>query len=236
MKKGELLYSGKAKSLFKTDDEDLLICEFRDDTTAFDGVKHEKLANKGKINNAISSHIMKHLADNGVQTHIHSFLSENEIVVKRLTMLPIESVIRNVAAGSLTRRLGIAEGLILEEPLFELFLKNDELHDPMINNEHVIMFGWATQEQIDQVRTISIKINALLVDLFKQAGLTLVDAKYEFGLFDGEVILADEISPDSCRIWDVETHEKLDKDRFRHDMGNVMESYQLIAERLGVKL
>jgi phosphoribosylaminoimidazole-succinocarboxamide synthase len=236
MQKGELLYSGKAKSLYKTDDEGLLICEFRDDTTAFDGVKHEQLQDKGRINNAISTHIMQHLADNDIPTHIHSRLSPTEIVVKRLTMLPIESVVRNVAAGSLTRRLGVAEGLILEYPLFELFLKDDELHDPMINNEQAILFGWATQDQIDAVRDCSLKINHLLVELFKEAGLTLVDAKYEFGLFNGEIILADEISPDSCRIWDIETNQKLDKDRFRHDMGDVMESYSLIAQRLGIEL
>lgn len=236
MQKGKLLYAGKAKSLYKTDDADLLICEFRDDTTAFDGEKCEKLRNKGKINNAISTHIMKHLAEHGVKTHIHSYLSPLETVVKRLTMLPIESVVRNVAAGSLTRRLGVAEGLILEKPLCELFLKNDELHDPMINNEHAVLFGWATQDQLDEVRDCSLKINGLLVELFKEAGLTLVDAKYEFGLFNGELILADEISPDSCRIWDAETNEKLDKDRFRHDMGNVMESYALIAQRLGIQV
>jgi phosphoribosylaminoimidazole-succinocarboxamide synthase len=234
MQKGELLYAGKAKSLYKTDDENLLICEFRDDTTAFDGEKCEKLKNKGRINNAISTHIMKFLAEHGVKTHIHSYLNPLETVVKRLTMLPIESVVRNVAAGSLTRRLGIAEGLILDYPVCEFFLKNDELHDPMINNEHAILFGWATQDQLDAVRDISLKVNSLLVDLFIEAGLTLVDAKYEFGVFDGEIILADEISPDSCRIWDMKTNEKLDKDRFRHDMGNVMESYELIAQRLGV--
>lgn len=236
MQKGDLLYTGKAKSLYKTDDEDLLICEFRDDTTAFDGEKCEKLKNKGLVNNAISTHIMKCLANEGVSTHIHSYLSPLETVVKRLTMLPVECVVRNVAAGSLCRRLGVAEGLILEKPLFELFLKNDELHDPMINNEQAILFGWANQEQIDRMHQVSLKINSVMVELFKQAGLTLVDAKYEFGLFNGEIILADEISPDSCRIWDIETGEKLDKDRFRQDLGNVIESYEIIARRLGVEL
>jgi phosphoribosylaminoimidazole-succinocarboxamide synthase len=234
MEKGVLLYKGKAKSLYKTNDENLLICEFRDDTTAFDGEKCEKLSNKGKTNNAISSHLMKHLANHGVKTHVHSYLSPSETVVKRLTMLPIESVVRNIAAGSLTRRLGVPEGLILDYPLCEFFLKNDALHDPMINNEHAILFGWATQEQLEDVRDCSLKINSLLVDLFKKAELTLVDAKYEFGLFNDEIILADEISPDSCRIWDSKTNKKLDKDRFRQNLGDVVESYQLIAERLGV--
>jgi phosphoribosylaminoimidazole-succinocarboxamide synthase len=235
MQKGELLYSGKAKSLYKTNDHDLLICEFRDDTTAFDGEKCEKFANKGKINNAISSHIMKYLASNGIQTHIHSYLSPWETVVKRLTMIPIESVVRNIAAGSLTRRLGIAEGLILDYPLCEFFLKNDSLHDPMINDEHAILFGWATKDQLDNIQDCSLKVNSLLVKLFQEAGLTLVDAKYEFGVFNGSIMLADEISPDSCRIWDINTNEKLDKDRFRQNMGRVVESYQLIAERLGIK-
>ena len=233
MEKRDLLYAGKAKSLYLTDDPNLLICEFRDDTTAFDGEKKERLANKGRINNAISTHIMKRLAEAGVKTHIHAYLSDDETVVKRLTMLPVECVVRNIAAGSLCRRLGVAEGLNLENPLFELFLKNDELHDPMINHEHAILFNWASQEQIDEMREISLKINQVMVDLFKEGGLILVDAKYEFGVFEGEIILADEISPDSCRIWDEQTNEKLDKDRFRKDLGNVVESYQLIAERIG---
>jgi phosphoribosylaminoimidazole-succinocarboxamide synthase len=236
MRKGELLYAGKAKSLYKTDDESLLICEFRDDTSAFDGEKTEKLENKGRVNNAISTHIMKHLAEQGIKTHIHSHLSPLETVVKRLDMLPVECVVRNVAAGSLCRRLGIAQGLVLETPLFELFFKDDELHDPMINNEHAVLFGWANQDQIDTMRECSLKINGALVELFKEAGLTLIDAKYEFGVFNGEIILADEISPDSCRIWDTETQEKLDKDRFRQDMGDVIASYEKIAGRLGVEL
>lgn len=236
MEKRDLLYAGKAKSLYLTDDPNLLICEFRDDTTAFDGEKKEKLADKGLVNNAISSFIMKRLSDAGIKTHIHSHLSATETVVKRLTMLPVECVVRNIAAGGLCRRLGVAEGLNLEKPLFELFLKNDELHDPMINNEQAIMFGWATPQQIDEMREISLKINQVLADLLREGGLILVDAKYEFGVFDGEIILADEISPDSCRIWDAETHEKLDKDRFRKDLGNVVESYQLIASRLGIQL
>lgn len=229
-----LLYAGKAKSLYETDDPNLLICEFRDDTTAFDGEKHEALANKGRVNNAISSHIMDALAAAGVATHLHERLSETEVVVKRLQMIPLECVVRNIAAGSLCRRLGIESGLNLAEPLYELFLKNDELHDPMINDHHATSFGWANQQQLDSMRIISLRINAVLRNLFSDAGLILVDAKYEFGIFGGEVVLADEISPDSCRIWDAKSHEKLDKDRFRQDMGDVVASYEKIASHLGV--
>ncbi len=237
VQKRELLYSGKAKSLFNTDQEDLLISEFRDDTTAFDGVKREKLANKGSVNNQINAHIMQVLQKAGVPTHFKEILSPNECVVRRLKMIPLESVIRNVAAGSLCRRLGVTSGIQLDPPLYELFLKNDELHDPLVNENHAISFGWATQAQMDRMQELTFKINEILTQLFVKAGLLLVDAKYEFGEgSDGEIYLGDEISPDSCRIWDKVTHEPLDKDRFRKDLGNVVASYQLIAEHLGIEL
>lgn len=237
IEKKDLLYSGKAKSLYTTNKEDLLISEFRDDTTAFDGVKREKLANKGVVNNQISAHIMKVLEAAGVPTHFVETISANETVVRRLKMVPLESVIRNVAAGSLCRRLGVTSGMQLDPPLYELFLKNDELHDPMINDNHAISFGWATQDQLDKMCELTFKINEVLSDLFKKAGLLLVDAKYEFGVgSDGKMYLGDEISPDSCRIWDKVTHEPLDKDRFRKDLGNVVGSYQVIAEHLGIEL
>ena len=230
------LYSGKAKSLYATSDERYLIAVYRDDTTAFDGAKHEQLSNKGAVNNCISSFIMEHLAQGGVPTHYVERLNETETLVKKLQMIPLESVIRNIAAGSLCRRLGIEQGMHLTPPLYELFLKNDELHDPLINDNHALSFGWATQEQLSQMKKLTITINNILQDLFTDAGLILVDAKYEFGLLDGQVVLGDEISPDSCRIWDKDTKKPLDKDRFRQELGGVVESYQVIAERLGIQL
>lgn len=236
IEKKEEIYSGKAKSLFATNDPDLLIAEFRDDTTAFDGVKHEKLAHKGEVNNHISAYIMQALKKAGVPTHFKEILSPTESVVRRLTMIPLESVIRNIAAGSLCRRLGVTSGMKLDPPLYELFLKNDALHDPLINENHAISFGWANREQLDQMRAMTFKINEVLSEVFAQAGMVLVDAKYEFGVgSDGKIYLGDEVSPDSCRIWDKVTHEPLDKDRFRQDLGNVVGSYQHIAELLGAK-
>lgn len=233
----EQLYVGKAKTMYATDDPELLIADFRNDTSAFDGVKKAKLDDKGYVNNQISAFIMEHLAANGVPTHFVEKLSPQQCVVRRLTMIPVESVVRNVAAGSLCRRLGIQAERELAPPLFELFLKNDELHDPMINREHAIIFGWATAQQLDQMRELALRINQLLKALLAAAGLILVDSKYEFGIAsDGTMCLGDEISPDSCRIWDAKTRTVLDKDRFRQDMGNVIESYKEIAQRLGIQL
>lgn len=234
--KKKLLYSGKAKSMYETNDPNLLITDFRDDTTAFDGVKREKLANKGVVNNQISTHLMQILAAAGVPTHLEKLLSPHEALVKRLKMIPLESVVRNIAAGSLCRRLGIESGKKLNPPLYELFLKNDELHDPMVNENHALSFGWATQPQLDRMRELSLKIHKTLTDVFAKVGLILVDAKYEFGMYNNAVYLGDEISPDSCRIWDAETHEPLDKDRFRKDLGKVVESYEIIAQRLGIQV
>src|SRR3990167_77088 len=235
--KKKLLYSGKVKSLYETANPELLISEFRDDTTAFDGEKHEKLADKGMVNNQINAHIMKLLQQAGVPTHFEKILAPNESLVRRLKMIPIECVIRNIAAGSLCRRLGIEAGLPLNPPLYELFLKNDKLHDPMINENHAISFGWATRAQLGQVKQLTFKINEVLSAMFATAHLLLVDAKFEFGVgSDKKIYLGDEISPDSCRIWDSDTHEILDKDRFRKDMGKVVASYQQIAARLGVQL
>lgn len=233
--KTKLLYSGKAKSMYETNHPDFLITEFRDDTTAFDGVKHEKLENKGITNNRISAHIMQALEKAGVPTHFEKLLSPNEVLVKRLQMIPVECVIRNVAAGSLCRRLGIEEGLTLSPPLYELFLKNDALHDPMISENHAVLFGWATEAELVRMKILTQQINTVLLKLFSDAGMMLVDAKFEFGVSaaDGNIYLGDEISPDSCRIWDTATHEILDKDRFRKDLGGVVLAYQKIAERLG---
>lgn len=235
LEKGELLYSGKAKSLYQTNDPSLVIVEFRDDTSAFNGVKLAQLEDKGLINNLISTHIMQHLMNAGVKTHFVEYLSPTSVVVKKLKMIPLESVVRNMAAGSLCKRLGIEAGLVLDPPLFELFLKSDALSDPIINRYHALAFGWATEDQLDRLHRLSMQINHVLKDLFAQAGLTLVDSKYEFGIDEaGEIYLADEISPDSCRIWDAETKEILDKDRFRQDLGDVVDSYKKIAHQLGL--
>lgn len=233
--KRDLLYSGKAKSLFTTDQPELLIAEFRDDTTAFDGAKRAQLTDKGMVNNQISAFLMKHLAEAGIPTHFNGLLSDRESIVRRLTMIPLENVVRNIAAGSLCRRFGIQSGLVLNPPLHELFLKNDELHDPMVTENHALTFDWATQEQLIRMKELSLKINEILKHIFSEVGLILVDAKYEFGVAaDGKIYVGDEISPDSCRIWDIETNEPLDKDRFRKDMGEVVSSYQKIAQRLGI--
>lgn len=237
LEKKELLYSGKAKSLFTTSDSDLLIAEFRNDTSAFDGVKVEQLDRKGYVNNQISAFIMERLEEAGIPTHFECLLSPTETVVRKLTMIPLENVVRNIAAGSLCRRLGVSPNMELTPPLHELFLKNDELHDPMVNDNHALSFGWATQEQLDQMRSLSLQINEVLAALFQAAGMMFVDGKYEFGVdAKGVVRLGDEISPDSCRIWDASSKESLDKDRFRKDMGGVVEHYELIAKQLGVSL
>ncbi|WP_020408084.1 phosphoribosylaminoimidazolesuccinocarboxamide synthase [Hahella ganghwensis] len=234
MQKREELYSGKAKSIFKTDDPDRFIMEFRDDTSAFDGVKKAQLSRKGMVNNKFNAFVMEKLKDAGVPVHFEKLISDNESLVKNLKMIPVECVVRNVAAGSLCKRLGIKEGTVLTPSTFELFLKNDELHDPMINEYHALAFGWATQDQLDQMRSLTFQVNDVLKTLFANAGMTLVDYKLEFGLFEGQVVLGDEFSPDGCRIWDAKTGEKMDKDRFRQDLGNVIEYYEEVGKRLGV--
>lgn len=236
MDNATMLYSGKAKSVYKTDREDQYIVEFRDDTTAFDGAKKAALTAKGRINHAISNHLMQLLAQEGIPTHWVKAISPTCSVVKALKMMPVECVVRNVAMGSLCRRLGVQSGLSLTPPLYELFLKNDELHDPMINEDHAVSFGWAESAHLAVMREYSLQINTALRRILSDAGLLLIDAKYEFGIADGEVVLGDEISPDSCRIWDALTHEPLDKDRFRQDMGGVVDSYAEIASRLGLVL
>ena len=235
--KGKLLYSGKVKSLFETEDALLLWEEFRDDTTAFDGEKHIQPMNKGAVANQFSAWIYEKLHAAGVATHFVKRLSQTASLIKRLRMIPLECVVRNIAAGSLCRRLGIEERLPLNAPLVEFFLKNDALHDPLITEDHAQAFGWATSAELDQMRRISLSINAVLVPLFSSVGLILVDAKYEFGLdASGTVCLGDEISPDSCRIWDGITHESLDKDVFRKDLAPLVPTYIKVAERLGVTL
>ena len=236
MEKKAELYAGKAKTVYTTDDPERLILEFRDDTSAFDGEKVEKLARKGEVNNRFNAFIMGKLQAAGIPTHFERILSDRESVVKRLEMMPIECVIRNISAGSLCRRLGVAEGQTLEPPVFEFFLKNDALHDPMINDSHIITFGWASEQEIAQMKELTHRVNRVLQRLFVEAGMLLVDYKLEFGRFRGEVLLGDEFSPDGCRLWDAETREKLDKDRFRQGLGSVVESYEAVARRLGIAL
>lgn len=234
MEKREQLYAGKAKSIFGTDDPDHVIMLFRNDTSAFDGKRVEQLDRKGLVNNKFNAFIMTKLQEAGIPTHFVKQLSDTESLVKTMKMIPVECVVRNLAAGSLVRRLGVQEGLELNPPTFELFLKNDALGDPMVNEYHVQSFGWATAEQLTRMKELTFKINAVLKDLFATGNMLLVDFKVEFGIHKGEVILGDEFSPDGCRLWDKDTREKLDKDRFRQNLGNVVESYELVGQRLGL--
>ncbi|MBS0289943.1 MAG: phosphoribosylaminoimidazolesuccinocarboxamide synthase [Proteobacteria bacterium] len=231
-----LLYTGKAKSLYTTDNPDQLLCIFRNDTSAFDGQRIEKLERKGMVNNFFNAFIMETLNKAGIPNHFVKRHSEEASIVKKLTMIPVECVVRNVAAGSLCRRLGVSAGLELNPPTFEFFLKNDELHDPMVNDSLILTFNWASQKDIDQMKKYAFAVNDVLKKLFLEAGLILVDYKLEFGHYHGELILGDEFSPDGCRIWDAETKKVLDKDRFRKEMGDVVEAYEEVAIRLGVKL
>ncbi|MCD8547592.1 MAG: phosphoribosylaminoimidazolesuccinocarboxamide synthase [Aeromonadaceae bacterium] len=236
MEKKAELYRGKAKSVYTTDDPTRLVLLFRNDTSAFDGEKVEQLDRKGMVNNKFNHFIMTKLEEAGVPTQMDRLLSDNEALVKKLDMVPVECVVRNVAAGSICRRLGVQEGLDLTPPTFEFFLKNDALHDPMINEYHIRSFGWATDEQVARMKELTFKVNDVLKKLFDDAGLILVDYKLEFGVFNGEVLLGDEFSPDGCRLWDKATRQKLDKDRFRQGLGGVVEAYEEVAHRLGVKL
>lgn len=236
MKKIAELYRGKAKTVYTTENPELLILEFRNDTSAFDGQRIEQLDRKGMINNKFNYFIMTKLKEAGIPTQVEQLLSDNEVLVKKLTMVPVECVVRNRAAGSLVRRLGVEEGLVLNPPTFELFLKNDALHDPMVNEYHCQSFGWATEAQLDQMKVLSFKINHILTEIFDKAGLILVDYKLEFGLFNGEIVLGDEFSPDGCRLWEKETLKKMDKDRFRQGLGGVIEAYEEVAQRIGVPL
>lgn len=236
MEKGQELYSGKAKSVFLTQDPAQLIMEFRDDTSAFDGEKMDQLARKGMVNNRFNAFIMDHLEAKGVATHFERLRSDTESQVKRLDMIPVECVVRNIATGSLCRRLGVEDGLDLVPPTFEFFLKNDELHDPMINEYHIASFGWATPEEVTSMKSQTFRVNEILSALFAAGGMTLVDFKLEFGRFGGQLLLGDEFTPDGCRLWDTDTRKKLDKDRFRQGLGGVVEAYEEVALRLGVDL
>ena len=234
--KKDLISQGKAKSLYLTSAENQLLMEYRDDTSAFDGKKTEALKGKGEINNKFNAYIMKYLEGKGVKTHFIQEISPTESLVKKLEMLPVECVVRNIATGSLCRRLGVKQGIKFEEPLFEFFLKDDELGDPLINDNHIIAFGWGTQAEIDFMKQQTFVINKLLCELFNSANLILVDYKVEYGRYADGLLLGDEFTPDGCRIWDKDTGESLDKDRFRKDLGDVVESYQIVAHKLGMEI
>lgn len=235
MEKRDLLYTGKAKSVYATDDADRLVILFRNDTSAFDGKKVEQLERKGMVNNKFNAFIMDRLAAAGIPVHQEKLLSDTESLVKRLTMIPVECVVRNFAAGSLVKRLGVEEGKELNPPTFELFLKNDALGDPMVNEYHVRSFGWATDDQLARMKELSFQVNDVLKGVFDAGNMLLVDFKLEFGLFHGEIVLGDEFSPDGCRLWDKDTRKKLDKDRFRQGLGGVVEAYEEVGHRIGVK-
>lgn len=235
MKALEKIISGKAKDVYSTENPDQYILRFRDDTSAFDGKKTAALDRKGMVNNIFNSFIMEQLEQAGIPTHFEQLLSPQESLVKKLYMLPIECVVRNITAGSICRRLGIEEGLVLDDPTFELFLKDDDLGDPMINEYHIKAFGWGTPRDVERSRDLTFSVNSILKPLFLDAGMLLVDYKLEFGRdTNGQLTLGDEFTPDGCRLWDVETREKLDKDRFRQEMGDVVESYEIVGRRLGI--
>lgn len=233
MEKLEQLYEGKAKKVFKTDDENLYIVSYKDDATAFNGLKKGTIVGKGVINNKMSNMMMKLLETKGVKTHFVEELSDRDTLVKKVSIVPLEVIIRNVAAGSFSKRYGVEEGVVFKSPTIEFSYKNDDLGDPLINSYHALALGLATEKEIDTIKEMAFKVNEVLTEYFKGLNIRLVDFKLEFGrLPSGEIVLADEISPDTCRLWDLTTNEKLDKDRFRRDMGGVEDAYNEVMKRL----
>jgi len=236
VKKLEQIYEGKAKKVFSTDDPRLLIVEYKDDATAFNGLKKGTISGKGAINNQMSNRMMQLLEEQGIPTHFVEELSERETVVKRVSIVPLEVIIRNISAGSFAKRYGVEEGIVFDEPTIEFSYKNDELGDPLINDRHAIAMKLATREEIDRITELAFEVNSFMRGFFSGIGVDLVDFKLEFGrLPDGSIILADEVSPDTCRFWDSVTHEKLDKDRFRRDLGGVEDAYREIMRRVSGK-
>ena len=233
MEKTTQMYEGKAKKVFATDHPDYCIVSYKDDATAFNGLKKGTILGKGAINNRVTNHLMRLLEKEGVPTHLVEELNDRETLVKKVTIVPLEVIVRNIAAGSLSKRLGIPEGVKLNSTVLEYCYKDDDLGDPMVNEYHILAMGWATRDELDLIAAYSFKINQVLTDYLKEAGIELIDFKLEFGKTkDGQIVLADEISPDTCRFWDSTTHEKLDKDRFRRDLGGVEDAYQEILRRL----
>lgn len=235
MEKKEMLYEGKAKKVYETDNPDQLIVSYKDDATAFNGKKKGTITGKGVINNKMSNFMCKLIEKEGVPTHFIEELSDRETLVKKVSIVPLEVIIRNKAAGSMAKRLGLEEGFELKIPVIEFSYKNDDLDDPLINSYHAIACGFVTKEEIEKIKEMAFKINDVMKNYFATKNVELIDFKLEFGKYHDEIILADEISPDTCRFWDMTTHEKLDKDRFRRDMGSVEEAYEEMSNRLGLK-
>ena len=232
MKKGKKIYEGKAKILYETDDPNLVIQEFKDDATAFDATKRGTIQQKGVVNNEISSALFQLLESKGIPSHFVKKLSEREMLAKRLEIVLVEVTIRNISAGGLSKFLGIEEGIVLKAPVLEYHYKSDALHDPLINDDHIEMLGLASKKEMQEIKDYSFAINDILKDFFDKVDLKLVDFKLEFGRYQGKILLGDEISPDTCRLWDKKTNEKLDKDRFRRDLGKIEEAYQEVLKRI----
>ena len=232
MQKLEQLYEGKAKKVFKTDDPGLLIVDYKDDATAFNGEKKGQIVGKGVINNTMTNIIFQLIEKKGVPTHYVEQISDRETIVRAVEILPLEVIMRNVSAGSFAKRYGVEEGIVFDKPTFEVSYKNDDLGDPLMCESHAIALGLITEEHLETVKKYAAIVNDTLKEFFLEKGLKLIDFKIEFGLYNGEVILADEISPDTCRLWDVKTNEKMDKDRFRRDLGNVEETYAEVLRRV----
>ena len=238
MKKGKKLYEGKAKIIYSTSDKNLVIQYFKDDATAFNNLKKSKIDGKGVLNNRISEHILNNLSQIGIKNHLVKRLNMREQVIKLVEIIPIEFIVRNIATGSITKRLGIEDGTILDQPLLEFCLKDDKLGDPIVAEEHILAFNWASKKEIEKVKKMTLRINDFMIGMFRGVGIKLVDFKLEFGRIKingkNEIILADEISPDTCRLWDSISDKKLDKDRFRKDLGDLIPAYTEVAKRLGI--
>ena len=233
MEKREQLYEGKAKKVFATDDPEVVLVSYKDDATAFNGLKKGSIEGKGVINNRMSNYLMKMLEKDGIPTHYIREINDRETLVRKVRIVPLEVIVRNVVAGSLVKRVGAPEGTPLRRPILEYCYKNDELGDPMVNESHILAMGWAEEETVRGIASYALRINELLTAFFKSVGISLIDFKLEFGMTgDGRLVLADEISPDTCRFWDSETHEKLDKDRFRRDLGGVEDAYREVIRRV----
>lgn len=235
MKRLEQLYEGKAKKVFLTDDPDVVVVSYKDDATAFNGIKKGQIKDKGIVNNICSNHLFKLLESKGIPTHLVEQINERETYVKKVEIVPLEVIVRNIAAGSMSKRLGIHEGKVLPVTVVEFSYKNDDLGDPLINDDHALAMELATPEEIAQIKAMALKVNSVLSEYFAEIGVTLVDFKLEFGRFKGGIVLADEISPDTCRFWDKKTGEKLDKDRFRRDLDDVDKGYREIKKRMGLE-
>lgn len=234
MEKGSMIYEGKAKKVYATSDPDLCIVSYKDDATAFNGLKKGTIVGKGVVNNRMSNFMFKMLEEKGIKTHFVEEINDRETIVKKVEIVPLEVIVRNKAAGSLSKRLGLPEGTPMKTTVLEFCYKDDDLGDPIVNEYHILAAELATKEEVDTIADMALKVNELMVEFFKSVNIDLIDFKLEFGRYKGEIVLADEISPDTCRFWDINTQEKLDKDRFRRDMGGVEEAYAEVMKRIGL--